>query len=102
MCSGFSPLFTINSSKIVIEFLYSGRISDLLHIFLAAKSLGEAQKGIAFAAFLKLIIPIFVVLPGIIAYVINLDPETGQLLKVLPEGFTNQEGNILNDNAAPW
>tara|TARA_B100000287_G_scaffold352296_1_gene341710 strand:- start:631 stop:2328 length:1698 start_codon:yes stop_codon:yes gene_type:complete len=68
----------------------------------AAKSLGEAQKGIAFAAFLKLIIPIFVVLPGIIAYVINLDPTTGELMKVLPEGFTSTDGKILNDNAAPW
>ena len=68
----------------------------------AAKSLEEAQKGIAFAAFLKLIIPIFVVLPGIIAYVINLDPETGKLIKVLPEGFMTADGKILNDNAAPW
>ena len=68
----------------------------------AAKNLGEAQKGIAFAAFLKLIIPIFVVLPGIIAYVINLDPATGELMKVLPEGFTSSDGKILNDNAAPW
>ena len=68
----------------------------------AAKSLEEAQKGIAFAAFLKLIIPIFVVLPGIIAYVINLNPETGELIKVLPEGFMSSDGKILNDNAAPW
>ena len=68
----------------------------------AAKSLDEAQKGIAFAAFLKLIIPIFVVLPGIIAYVINLDPSTGELVKTLPEGFVSQDGKISNDNAAPW
>ena len=68
----------------------------------AAKSLKEAQKGIAFAAFLKLIIPIFVVLPGIIAYVINLDPNTGELVKSLPEGFISSDGSILNDNAAPW
>ena len=68
----------------------------------AAKSLEEAQKGIAFAAFLKLIIPVFVVLPGIIAYVINLDPSTGELIKTLPEGFISQDGKILNDNAAPW
>ena len=81
---------------------YWGFNQYIIQRTLAAKSLSEAQKGIAFAAFLKLIIPIFVVLPGIIAYVINLDPETGQLLKVLPEGFTSQEGNILNDNAAPW
>ena len=81
---------------------YWGFNQYIIQRTLAAKSLGEAQKGIAFAAFLKLIIPIFVVLPGIIAYVINLDPNTGQLMTILPEGFTSADGSILNDNAAPW
>ena len=64
----------------------------------------EGQKGIVFAAFLKLIIPLIVVLPGIIAYVMNLDPETGQLNMALlsNEGFLGTAGNIANDNAAPW
>ena len=35
---------------------------------LAAKSINEAQKGMVFAAFLKLLIPIIVVIPGIAAY----------------------------------
>jgi solute:Na+ symporter, SSS family len=35
---------------------------------LAAKSLAEGQKGIIFAAFLKLLIPFLIVLPGIAAY----------------------------------
>jgi SSS family solute:Na+ symporter len=34
---------------------------------LAAKSLGEAQRGIVFAAFLKLLMPVIIVLPGIAA-----------------------------------
>ena len=29
-------------------------------------------------------------------------PNTGELLSVLPEGFTSSDGSILNDNAAPW
>ena len=81
---------------------YWGFNQYIIQRTLAAKSLKEAQKGIAFAAFLKLIMPIFVVLPGIIAYVINLDPSTGELVKILPDGFMSQDGNILNDNAAPW
>jgi SSS family solute:Na+ symporter len=81
---------------------YWGFNQYIIQRTLAAKSLGEAQKGIVFAAFLKLIIPIFVVLPGIIAYVINLDPNTGQLMSILPEGFKSADGSILNDNAAPW
>ncbi len=35
---------------------------------LASKSLAEGQMGIVFAAFLKLIIPFVVVVPGILAY----------------------------------
>ena len=70
---------------------------------MAAKNIREAQKGIAFAAFLKLIIPIFVVLPGIIAYVINMDKETNSIIiENLPNGFISSDGSILNDNAAPW
>lgn len=35
---------------------------------LAAKDLAEARKGVAFAAFLKVLMPLFVVVPGIAAY----------------------------------
>ncbi|MFL3022383.1 MAG: sodium:solute symporter family transporter [Cytophagales bacterium] len=42
---------------------YWGFNQYIIQRTLAAKSLKEAQKGIAFAAFLKLIMPIFVVLP---------------------------------------
>jgi solute:Na+ symporter, SSS family len=44
---------------------------------LAAKSLDEAQKGMIFAGFLKLLMPLIVVVPGIAALVIiknNIDP----------------------------
>lgn len=40
---------------------------------LAAKSLSEAQRGIIFAGFLKLIMPLIVVVPGIVAFVMNPD-----------------------------
>ncbi len=69
---------------------------------LAAKSLEEGQKGIAFAAFLKLLIPIFVVLPGIIVYVMNLDASGALAVESLDQGFVGANGSIVNDNAAPW
>lgn len=40
---------------------------------LAAKSVKEVQWGLVFAAFLKLLIPLVVVLPGIAAFVLNAD-----------------------------
>ena len=83
---------------------YWGFNQYIIQRTLAAKSLKEGQKGIVFAAFLKLIIPVIVVLPGIIAYVMNLDPETGTLNMGLlnSEGFLGTAGNVANDNAAPW
>ena len=60
---------------------------------LAAKSVDEAQKGLIFAGFLKILIPFIVVLPGICAYYISLHPEM----------FTNLKGTInVADDAYPW
>ena len=89
----------------VANLYYWGFNQYIIQRTLAAKSLREGQKGIVFAAFLKLIIPAIVVIPGIIAYVMNLDPETGALSMELLEtgGFVNPENNnIINDNATPW
>ncbi len=40
---------------------------------LAAKSINEAQKGLAFAGYLKLLIPLIVVIPGICAFALGAD-----------------------------
>ena len=86
----------------VANLYYWGFNQYIIQRTLAAKSLAEGQKGIVFAAFLKLIIPVIVVLPGIIAYVMNLD-DTGVLTAAsVDPGFIGAAGNIANDNAAPW
>jgi SSS family solute:Na+ symporter len=86
----------------VANLYYWGFNQYIIQRTLAAKSLEEGQKGIVFAAFLKLIIPVIVVLPGIIAYVMNLD-DTGTLTTAsVDPGFIGAAGNIANDNAAPW
>lgn len=86
----------------VANLYYWGFNQYIIQRTLAAKSLAEGQKGIAFAAFLKLIIPVIVVLPGIIAYVMNLD-DTGILTaSSVDPGFIGAAGNFANDNAAPW
>ena len=59
---------------------------------LAAKSLAEAQKGIVFAAFLKILMPIIVVLPGIAAVVMVPDlakPDQAypEMMKLVPSGL---------------
>lgn len=57
----------------VANIAYFGCNQYIIQRSLAAKSVGEAQKGMAFAAFLKLFIPLLVVLPGIAAFVLNAD-----------------------------
>jgi SSS family solute:Na+ symporter len=59
---------------------------------LAARSVNEAQKGVVLAAFLKLIIPAIVVVPGIAAIILvpdlgtNNDSAYPSLMKTLPIG----------------
>jgi len=86
----------------VANVYYWGFNQYIIQRTLAAKSLQESQKGIVFAAALKMIIPLIVVIPGIIAYVMNADA-SGQLTQAtLDPSFINAEGKIANDNAFPW
>lgn len=59
---------------------------------LAAKSIGEAQKGVIFAAYLKLLMPVIIVLPGIAAVVLAPElPRSDQayptMMQLLPAGI---------------
>ena len=57
----------------VMNISYWGFNQYIIQRALAAKSVDEAQKGIAFAAFLKLLMPVIVVLPGIAMFVLAPD-----------------------------
>jgi SSS family solute:Na+ symporter len=86
----------------VANIYYWGFNQYIIQRTLAAKSLSESQKGIVFAAFLKLIIPLIVVIPGIIAFVLNADAD-GQLTQAtMDASFMSKDGAVINDNAAPW
>lgn len=64
------------------NFFYWGLNQYIVQRTLGSKSLAEGQKGIVFAAFLKLLIPFLVVIPGILAYNLFsgdlLNPATGE------------------------
>jgi len=57
----------------IMNISYWGFNQYIIQRALAAKSIHEAQKGIAFAAFLKLLMPVIVVLPGIAMFVLTPD-----------------------------
>jgi len=84
----------------VANLYYWGFNQYIIQRALAAKSLKEAQKGILLAAFLKLLIPFIVVIPGIAAFVIVNDPE--MLARLGAEGLINIPSNGAADKAYPW
>lgn len=84
----------------VANLYYWGFNQYIIQRALAAKSLKEAQKGILLAAFLKLLIPFIVVIPGIAAYVIVNDPE--MLSRLGAEGLLNIPSDGAADKAYPW
>ena len=56
----------------VANLYYWGCNQYIIQRALAAKSVSEAQKGMLFAGFIKLLIPLLVVIPGIAAFALNL------------------------------
>lgn len=65
---------------------------------LAAKSLDEAQKGMIFAGFLKLLMPLIVVIPGIAAWVIVKNGGDTSFIQSMTDPAT---GLVKSDRAYP-
>ena len=86
----------------VANLYYWGFNQYIIQRTLAAKSLKEAQKGIAFAAFLKILIPFIVVIPGIVAYLMNTGADGHLTINSVDSTFITDSGNIDNDRAYPW
>lgn len=70
----------------VANFFYWGCNQYITQRALAAKSIKEAQRGVVFAGYLKILMPLIVVIPGIAAYVLHQQAGT----------------SIKPDEAYPW
>jgi SSS family solute:Na+ symporter len=71
---------------------YWGFNQYIIQRALAAKSLDEAQRGVIFAAFLKLLMPVIIVLPGIAAVILSPglakpDEAYPTMMRLLPPGL---------------
>ena len=84
----------------VANLYYWGFNQYIIQRALAAKNQREAQHGIIFAGFLKILIPVIVVVPGITAYVMTSDP--GILSTLGDEGAKNLPSLAHADRAYPW
>lgn len=62
------PFGTMFTGMLLVNLFYWGTAQHIMQRTLGAKNLKEGQKGVLIAAVLKLIGPVFLVLPGIIAF----------------------------------
>ncbi len=72
-------IWTLLGGLWVLHFSYWGFNQYIIQRALGAESLPEAQKGLAFAALLKFLVPIIVVIPGIAALLLTTDAFGNQL-----------------------
>ena len=82
----------------VINLSYWGFNQYITQRALAAKSLNEAQKGMIFAGFLKLLMPLIIVIPGIAAYVIVNKGIDASFIESMKDPLT---GLVKSDRAYP-
>ncbi len=93
-------IWTLLGGLWVLHFSYWGFNQYIIQRALGAESLAEAQKGLAFAALLKFLIPLIVVIPGIAALwlagqgvmdkaALSADPDStyGALMTLMPVGI---------------
>jgi SSS family solute:Na+ symporter len=93
-------IWTLLGGLWVLHFSYWGFNQYIIQRALGAESLAEAQKGLAFASFLKLLVPFIVVIPGIAAVILaqqgmldggvlheRSDQTYGQLMGFAPAGL---------------
>lgn len=80
----------------LINIGYWGFNQYIIQKGLAAKSIQEAKRGLIFAGYLKILIPIIVIVPGITAYVLFNHPD-------LQHNLEGLQGTIsIADEAYPW
>ncbi|MEN8804794.1 MAG: solute:sodium symporter family transporter [Wenyingzhuangia sp.] len=86
------PFATIFTGMMLVQLFYWGTNQAIIQRALGAKNLAEGQKGLLYAAFLKILGPLMLVLPGIIAFHMSMHPESYTF-------FANSD--IIKDEAYP-
>ncbi len=87
----YLPISTMFTGLLLVNLYYWGTDQSIIQRALGAKNLKEAQRGVIFAGLLKVLTPLMVIIPGIMAFQIlgggieNMDTVYPQLVsEVLP------------------
>lgn len=87
----------------IANLYYWGFNQYIIQRALAAKNIREAQRGLVFAGFLKMLIPFIVVIPGIVAYVLYWQPDGTAVIEGAKTALAvDNPPYQANDNAYPW
>ena len=96
------PFYTIFTGMMLVQLFYWGTNQQIIQRALGAKDLKEGQKGLLLASFIKILGPIIVVLPGLIAFYVfegNLesadDAYPSLVKKVLPPAWVGFFAAVL-------
>lgn len=96
------PFYTIFTGMMLVQLFYWGTNQQIIQRALGAKNLEEGQKGLLLGSFIKILGPIIVVLPGIIAFHMfegnleNADSAYPMLVnKVLPKAWVGFFAAVL-------
>ncbi len=96
------PFYTIFTGMMLVQLFYWGTNQQIIQRALGAKNLKEGQKGLLLASFIKILGPIIVVLPGLIAFHIfggNLESADSAypmlVNKVLPDAWAGFFAAVL-------
>ncbi len=96
------PFYTIFTGIMLVQLFYWGTNQQIIQRALGAKNLKEGQKGLLLASFIKILVPIIVVLPGLIAFHIfqgNLETADSAypmlVNKVLPKAWVGFFAAVL-------
>ncbi len=80
----YLPITTMFTGLLLVNLYYWGTDQSIIQRALGAKNLKEGQKGVIYAGFLKVLTPIIVIIPGILAFQI-LGPNATDMDTIYPQ-----------------
>lgn len=87
---------TLFTGVLLLNFFYWCTNQQIIQRTFGAKNLAEGQKGVLLAAFFKILAPLILVLPGIVAAYLVLGAQDPQMIT---DVGTNGDGNWIADRA---
>ncbi len=87
---------TLFTGVLLLNFFYWCTNQQIIQRTFAAKNLAEGQKGVLLAAFFKILAPLILVLPGIVAAYLVLEAEDARMIESVG---TNEKGDWVSNRA---